>query len=157
LLLPDRVGDARSVLIDGAALFAAVTTKRSAAWITDQLGIAPTTSWEKGDPHGRAERRRERTNAGWILNFEVEGSQEPFDAALAELISVLGPLGEAIRRISEFCDLKVDCYGSSDSVQGGFWISPDSLRGVADLNVALFVTVYLEDGAPHASNEEDQA
>jgi hypothetical protein len=71
------------------------------------------------------------------------------------MISVLRPHREQLGLVSEFCELMVDCFGSSDSVQGGYWISPESLRGVADLNVELFVTVYLEDGASGPTGAEE--
>jgi hypothetical protein len=103
------------VLIDGRVLFVALSKEKTADWLTEQFGITPTTSWEAGDPVGPSGRRHEQ--AGWVLEFEAQDDEEPFDAALPQLVETLGTHETQLRQVSEFCHLRVVCSGSSDSVK----------------------------------------
>jgi hypothetical protein len=85
--------------------------------------------------------------ATWTLAVDTTEDLEPFDAALTRLLGILQPVKEQLGRIRPFCDFRLVCFGSSDSTQGGFWLSPECLAGLGWLGADVLFTVYLDESA----------
>jgi hypothetical protein len=130
-------------LVDALVSFTILSDQRTAAWITEQLGIAPTDTLEAGESRRAGGHRYE--HAGWTLDIERQDDSEPFDAALKRLIDILQPHKQQLAAIRPLCHFRLVCSGSSDSTQGGFWLSPECLAGVGWLGAEILFTVYLED------------
>ena len=111
--------------------------------ITEHLGLTPTTAREVGEPRGRYGRGRPSDNAIWSLDRDGEGI-EPLDGALAALLREFDGREELLDGLRDSCLLRVRCYGSSDSEQGGFWLSPEVMQGLGRLGVEFHCTVYLD-------------
>jgi hypothetical protein len=131
-------------LVDGLVSFTALSEERSAAWFAEQLGITPSGTWEAGDLAGPSGRRH--PHSGWSLDFRSDNDTEPFDAVLLRLIQVLSPHKDQLLRLHDSFHYRIVCSGSSDSTQGGFWLSPECLAGLGWLGAELLITVSLDDG-----------
>jgi hypothetical protein len=132
------------VVADGLASFIARSSTESSASFTARLGLVPTQSWEIGDAVGNGRSGRTHVDAGWVLDAELPGEAEPLDAALASLLRQFDGREAALDELRRTFQMHVRCYGSSDSEQGGFWLSAGVIRQLGRLGVEFFCTVYLE-------------
>jgi hypothetical protein len=120
----------------------------TAASIGALIGSDPTTSWEVGELVGNGRSGRRHENAGWVLDVFDDTSPEPLDGAVRSLVDALEGRKGGLDAIRANCTLRVRCYGSSDSGQGGFWLSPETVQRLGSLGVEFFCTIYLEQADP---------
>ena len=137
-------------VVDGRVSFEALGTVETAAYVTERLGLAPTKAAEIGDLVGRGPTGRRYEVSLWSLDqyFDREGL-EPLDRALSCLLAAFDGKEAVLDELSRSFEMRVRCYGSSDSTQGGFWLSADVMDRLGRLGrfgVSFYCTVYLDDG-----------
>jgi hypothetical protein len=130
----------------GMVSFIAMSTTASSADFRERLGVEPTQSWELGDPARQAD--RERDHAAWILDRDLEVERETLDAGLLNLLRAFEGRETDLDDLRAQYDMFVQCYGSSDSTQGGFVLGATVMRRMAALGLDLVCTIYLENEAP---------
>lgn len=129
-------------MVDAHASFEALSTVRTAASFTEQMGLQPTAAREIGEPRGKYGRGRPSEHAVWSLQRDGSGI-EPLDDALLSLLKEFDGRGDLLDVLRASFELRVRCYGSSDSEQGGFWLSGEVMRRLGRLGVEFHCTVYL--------------
>ncbi|MBM7789454.1 DUF4279 domain-containing protein [Tenggerimyces flavus] len=132
---------------EGLVTFVAKSATRTAAWFGEWIGLVPTRSWEIGDLVGNGFTGRRHDGAGWELERELADGPEPLNAALLDLLSAFNGREDRLRELRENFELELWCYVSSDSTQGGFWLSPEATGCLGRLGLPFFCTVYLDDPA----------
>lgn len=130
----------------GNVSFHAYSSTRTAAYFAERVGVRPTRVAEIGDPMGRGTSGRRHQDAIWTLELECpERAIEPLDDALMTLLSHFDGLEDVLDELRSEFDLRVRCYGSSDSTQGGFWLGVPVLQRLGRLGVDFVCTVYLDE------------
>lgn len=130
----------------GNVSFHAYSSTRTAAYFAERIGVRPTRVAEIGDPVGKGIYGRRHQDAIWTLEVECpEDALEPLDAALLTLLSQFDGLEEVLDELRADFDLRVRCYGQSNSVQGGFWLGVPVLQRLGRLGVDFVCTVYLDE------------
>ncbi|MET3806058.1 hypothetical protein ABIB25_003067 [Nakamurella sp. UYEF19] len=67
----------------------------------------------------------------------------PLDDALTTLLAVFDGRGEQVEALREEFEIRVRCWGSSGSAQGGFWLSSGVIRRVGQLGAEFRCTANL--------------
>lgn len=129
---------------EGSVWFEALSTERTAAFFTERTGLQPIDAREIGDPVGNGRSGRRMKFALWSLERECPDSLSPLDDALASLLQMFDGLEPRLDDLRDAFELRVRCYGSSNSSQGGFWLGSDVLRRLGRPGVDFHCTVYLE-------------
>lgn len=139
-------------VVDGRVSFEALGTALTAAHFTERVGVTPTKAAEIGDIVGRGIGGRRYEVALWSLNRAFDGDGlEPLDQALSCLLAAFDGKEAVLDELSRSFELRIRCYGSSDSTQGGFWLSADvmdRLGRLGRLGVSFYCTVHLDAGTP---------
>lgn len=130
------------VVEDAHASFEALSTERTAASFTEQVGLQPTTAREIGEPRGECGRGKPSEVAVWSFTCDGTGI-EPLDDALLSLLNEFDGREGLLDELRNSFEMRVRCYASSDSEQGGFWLSAEVMRSLGRLGVDFHCTVYL--------------
>ena len=133
-----------------ALIFTGRHADATAAAVTAALGLQPSYSHESGDPHQSARLATSGTTkeSKWILREErTAGSDEDFHGmrSLDRLAERLEPYAESIRTLRTDYWVIVDLYASSDTSQGGFFVSQETMRRLGLLEVPFVPSVYCFD------------
>lgn len=129
---------------DGSVSFNAQSSSHSAASFSERLGLNPTFSREIGDPVGNKSSDRRMTKSQWTLQIDYDAADgKRLDDALLELLARFDDHLDELDGLRPHFDCWVQFHGSSDSGQGGFWLSPATLGKLGRLGVELLGTVYL--------------
>jgi len=132
----------------GTVSFNATSTTMTAAQFSERIRIERTSAAEIGDLVGDGRSGRRYEFAIWTLERDsADDAREPLDEALLSLLSVFDGRETALDELRGAFELRVQCSGSSDSSQGGFWLSPQVLQRLGRLGVDFICTVYLAEDA----------
>lgn len=127
--------------------------------VTTALGIAPTSSWEYGDPHRgprMAARGIVRSHAYWSYTEPrtMANEEDPHGMeSLVRLTEGLEPHAATLERLREQWDMAVWMFGASDSWNAGFVIGPATLRRLGAIGAPLYPDLYM-DGPNEMTAEE---
>lgn len=128
--------------------FNATSTTMTAAQFAARTGIEPSHMAEIGDLVGNGRSGRRYEFAIWTLERDcADDAREPLDEALSLLLSTFDGRETVLDEFRAAFDLRVQCSGSSDSSQGGFWLSPQVLQRLGRLGVDFICTVYLDENS----------
>lgn len=129
---------------DGSVSFNAQSRTCTAASFTDRVGLTPTVAREIGDPVGNGRSGRKMTEARWTLQVDYDTADGvQLDQALLDLLSRFDDHLDELDLLRHDFDCWIQFHGSSNSVQGGFSLSPATLGKLGRLGVELLGTVYL--------------
>ena len=138
------------MIVRSIATLAVDSGTHSAAGVTRALGIAPTSSFEIGDPTRNALAGRApgavHGHAHWSFTADenqIDDSDETGFASLRVLIDVFRNKAEALASLRPAYETVIWWSGFSDSWQGGFVMLPDLLADLAALGCELYGTTYL--------------
>jgi hypothetical protein len=131
-------------VVEGNALFAVFSGTRTAAWLADQIGTIPDQAWDVGDLVGNGSSGRRHVDAGLGLYFDESTAENPIDAVLRAMLDRVEPL-EGLNTIRAEVDVRVQCWGTCDSTQGGVWISADVMHRLGKLGAEFLCTIYRAD------------
>lgn len=130
----------------GTVSFSAVSSTRTAASFAARIGVPATGLAEIGELRGNGRHGYRHQNAVWWLAQDCpDDAIEPLNDALLQLLAHFDGREDALDELRPHWDLRVQCHGSSDSVQGGFWLDRPVLRQLGKLGVDFICTVYLEE------------
>lgn len=129
---------------EGRVWFEALSTERTAASFTEHTGLQPTDAREIGDPVGNGISGRRMKFALWSLERECPDSSNPLDDALMSLLRSFDGLEHRLDDLRDVFELRIRCYGSTNSTQGGFWLGSEVMSRLGRLGVEFHCTVYLE-------------
>ncbi len=119
---------------DGTVSFNATSTTMTAAQFSERIRLEATEAAEIGDLVGNGRSGRRYEFAIWTLEQDsTDGAREPLDEALLALLSKFDGREAALDELRGAFELRVQCSGSSDSSQGGFWLSPQVLQRLGQL------------------------
>ena len=112
--------------------------RATAAQATAILRLLPSLSLEAGSTAGD----RRLDHSVWHLAVESlsTGRDGSGFASLYALLQSLEGKGEAIRRLQEEYEVRIDWVGESDSARGGFILDPVLAARIARLGVPLYGT-----------------
>lgn len=83
----------------------------------------------------------------WSLTRDYANGPNPLNDALLSLLLEFDGLDEQVNALHEEFEIRVRCWGSSDSEQSGFWLSSEVTRRLGQLGMEFYCTVYLEGSA----------
>lgn len=130
----------------GTVSFHAYSSTKTAAFFAERVGVRPTRLAEIGDLVGNGSSGRRHRDAIWTLELDCpEDAIEPLDDALLRMLSQFDGWADVIDELRSDFDLRVRCSGSSDSMQGGFWLGVPVLQRLGRLGVDFVCTVYLDE------------
>jgi len=131
-------------VVEGMVAFN-VSTSHTAESFSQRVGVQPTTAKEVGDPVGNGRSGRRHTFALWRLEYDYDDdTPNPLNDALLDLLTKFDGREEALDELRDSFELGVQCHGTSNSPQGGFWLSPEVLRRMGRLGVDFMCTVYCD-------------
>jgi hypothetical protein len=127
----------------------------TASEITRALEIEPTSSFEIGDLHTNlryAALGRVRTHSKWDFE-EEETSATDTDPhgmrSLDQLAERFESKAAILADLSERYEIRIWMRGSSDSTQGGFYVSAETMRRLGLLSASFSPSIWL-------TEEEDE-
>ncbi len=124
--------------------FHATSRTMTATQFSECIGIEPTYIAEIGDLVGNGRFGRRHEFAVWTLERDCnKEAREPLDEALGSLLSMFDGRDTVLEELCAAFELRVQCWGSSDSSQGGFWLSTQVLQQLGRLGADFICTVYL--------------
>jgi hypothetical protein len=127
-------------------MFVARSTTRPARTFTEIVGVQPAEVNEVGDLASRSSGRR-YDEALWTLESEPAEGGEALNEVCRELLSRFDGRHELVRSLRNEFTMQLRCWGTSDSGQGGFWLSAEVVQGIAALGCEFYCTVYFDDDA----------
>lgn len=111
--------------------------------VTEVLGMAPTESFEPGDPYARGSRRREHSH--WALDSPADPDTASLDEQLRVLADRLRPLAGRLQQLrDEGYRLVWTCYVEECDGDGAVMLSSGLLRDIAELPVDLWLESYAD-------------
>jgi Domain of unknown function (DUF4279) len=127
--------------------------------ITRRLGLEPLHTTSKGEvfPHRRA--RPVATTSVWKLFSDASIEADTIEPHLAWLLDLLEPRVEALSAIvANGAFAYADCLWASPGLGGGPWITPQSMRRLAALDLPLIISFYCatEEGAHSSDNSAEK-
>lgn len=110
------------------------------------FGMRPSRSHRMGE--SRSTRARSGTHDRHFYSIHSTTSDsEPLSSHIEELLSVLEPRVERLKRLSGEASLRLFCGFSSGNGQGGFSLSPELLSRLARLGIEVVFDLYPPEGA----------
>jgi hypothetical protein len=117
-----------------------------ASAVTERLGIAPSDSFEVGDPFGRG--TQSRTHSSWSLDSGGSREGDDLESHLRELLDRVLPLRAPLSDLAaEGYDMDWWCFIGEEDGQGGVTLSDALLRDLAVLPVSLALDIYAGEGS----------
>ena len=113
-----------------------------ASAVSAALGLKPTQVYERGDRFGRG---LTRPTSGWILHAPEDPDS---DTQLDVLVRMLRGRAPALATLREHYDTQIGYTGFSDSENGSFALSAETISALAELGCGLLGTVILEPSEP---------
>jgi hypothetical protein len=111
--------------------------------ITRRLGLEPERKWSKGEVLSRLTGRVAPTS-GWSIDSGSSIEADTIEPHLAWLLDLLEPHAEALSAIvATGAFAYADCCWRSPGRSGGPWITPESMRRLAALDLPLIISFYL--------------
>ena len=128
----------------GRASFTVTSTETDPERISELLGLIPTRIERRG-----ADRQSDRArthnmwsiDGNWLSNSEAD---QTGTGASTELITRTRAAAGKIQTLPTDCKVRIWWSADSDSTQGEFVISPELCKGIAELGVDVFATVYFD-------------
>ena len=80
----------------------------------------------------------------WALIRDYADGPNPLNDAVLSLLSESDDLDQQVNALHEEFEIRVRCWGASDSERGGFWLSSEVTRRLAQLGMEVHCTVYIE-------------
>jgi hypothetical protein len=117
--------------------------------ITEQMGVAPTESWRKGDAGRYASHR----DSGWCLHSPLPRENLRIDEHIEALLPLLEARAPAVRELGTRFNLYLECVGSFAKSSPGFFLSKDVVARIAALGLPIDYDVYLD--AESSGHEPD--
>lgn len=123
----------------------------SAAEVTEALGMQPTSSFEIGELHTNpryAARGTVRTHCTWDFEEdESSASETDFHGlrSLDQLAERFESKATVLAFLSKRYEIRVWMRASSDSTQGGFYVSAETMQRLGLLSASFSPSVYLSD------------
>jgi len=109
------------------------------AVITQQLGMQPSESWQKGDLNERT--RYERKSSRWSLNSRLDHSAD-LEEHVRDVLDQIRHHAATIRRIGQEFKCWIQLVGYFYKVYPGFGLDPDLIADMALLNVGIDCDFY---------------
>lgn len=114
--------------------------------VTERLGIAPSASFEVGDPFLRG--TQARTHSSWSLDSSRSKEGDDLEGHLRELLDRLLPLrGHLADLAAQGYEMDWWCFIGEEDGQGGVALSEALLRDLAVLPVSLSLDIYAGEGS----------
>jgi len=115
--------------------------------VTALLGITPSRIHSRGDLVSARVQPATYHRAGlWSLDADTPGHL-PVPEQLRSLLQKLVPVADRIRSLSRAgITAEVRCGIFPSRPQAGTTLSPDIMRGIAELDASFGLTIYSEDG-----------
>jgi hypothetical protein len=110
--------------------------------LTRRVGIDPDRSWRRGD---RTEARRPQPHHGWELTSRLS-EDRPVEDHLADLLERTAPVAKAVAAIARdpaVASVRLMLSRTGDNWNPGLSISPDAIRKLDDLGLALDIDIYV--------------
>ena len=133
----------------------------TAAEATRVLGIEPTSSFEIGDLHTNpryAALGKVRTHSKWDFE-EEETSATETDLhgmrSLDQLAERFESKAAILADLSKRYEIRIWMRGSSDSSQGGFYISTETMRRLGLLSASFSPSIWLSEEADERAAAAD--
>lgn len=112
----------------------ALSTVRTAASFTEQVAFNRRRPGKSESPGASTGADGLPKTAIWSLQRDGSGI-EPLDDALLSLLKEFDGREDLLDVLRGSFELRVRCYGSSNSEQGGFWLSGEVMRRLGRLGV----------------------
>lgn len=135
------------------ATFVIQSESRTAASITEALGVQPHQSHEIGDLRMRKDGTPHKhapfywSFSAWMLDAENDGTG-PDESGTASIAAVIAPLrgkGDVLDELRSDCDIRIWWSGDSDSSQGGYVLPEELIAELAPLKCPLYMTAFLRE------------
>ena len=108
--------------------------------ISEALGIQPTDTFRKGDPHSGGKLRRKAN--GWFYSTEKLTESKDSRRHLDIILNALDGKEGQIRNLqSKGCKTDITSYWLSGG-QGGPWLMPDQMLKLGALNIDIWWDIY---------------
>lgn len=112
--------------------------------VTAILGLNPTQSFKRGDTHGHGERVATYRINAWLLSSECSLSSHDSLRHIEWLLAAIEPRRSALRELQRLGHrIDISCYWLSESGHGGPTLTPDIMRRLSELELAVWFDVYL--------------
>jgi hypothetical protein len=127
------------------------TRKETAAAVTAAMGIAPSFSYEFGDPHpskSLAARGKVVGSSRWLYNEPRTMSSEEDPHGIESLVRLaerFEPNSAMLATLKANYYIEILMHGYSDSTQGGLLIGPETMRRLGTLSASFVQTIWLSD------------
>jgi len=106
--------------------------------VTAALGITPTYSTRRGQLPAGGKGEPYSWNV-WVLSSADAVNSKDCRAHFQWLLAAVGSRGAELRNLRErACRVEIHCFWMSKSGYGGPELSPEIMRGLADLNVEVY-------------------
>jgi hypothetical protein len=119
-------------------------------YITDQLGIEPTSSFRKGDVHGRGKLHRKAN--GWFFRTKSLSRSRDTRRHLDLILAALEGKDVALKTLqAQGCEVSITTYWVSVG-QGGPWLMPHQMLRLGTLGINIWWDVYFADDGEDGRN-----
>ena len=114
--------------------------------ITAVLGITPTRSFRRGDTHGHGERVTPYRVNTWLLSSEGSVASHDSLRHIEWLLGKVEPRHAVLLELQkQSYRMDISCYWLSKSGHGGPTLTPDIMRRLGKLELAVWFDVYFDD------------
>ena len=135
-----------------SAAFCADSETLSPDQMESIIGLQPTRSHRIGEPRSKLTKRGVYNRHYYSIQSTISDG-EPLDAHIEEILSVLEPRMDNVKRLASQASLCLFCGFSSGNGQGGFSLSPHLLSRLARLGVEVVLDLYPPEGGGHDALE----
>lgn len=139
----DRYDDEYSTCIKTYSNLRIFSDSLDPQFITDQLGIEPTSSFRKGDVHGQGKLRRKAN--GWFFCTETLSRSRDTRRHLDLILAGLDGKDVGLKALqARGCQVDVTSYWVSIG-HGGPWLMPHQMLRLGALSISIWWDVYFQD------------